>query len=43
MIDIQDLRKTFRTSGMERETSGRENLQLQARLYGMNKSAATRR
>jgi len=29
--------------GMERETSGRENLQLQARLYGMSGSAAQAR
>jgi len=29
--------------GMERETSGRENLQLQARLYGMSRSAAQAR
>jgi ABC-2 type transport system ATP-binding protein len=29
--------------GMEREASGRENLQLQARLYGMSRSAAQAR
>lgn len=43
----ESVRKTIgyvsQVGGMERESSGRENLQLQARLYGMSKSAARAR
>jgi ABC-2 type transport system ATP-binding protein len=43
----ESVRKTIgyvsQVGGMERESTGRENLLLQARLYGMSRSAAQAR